>query len=301
MKKLFIKSILPLTIFISLVTGCKKDIIMMDASKYVVGFSSADAVMRENLGGPSPVALYVGAAEGTESTSITFAVDTVGLGKAAAKEGVDFTISANPFTAGSGISTVNITPIDNEIFTGNKKFYLVIVSNSKNYRISAQNRVLVTIADDEHPLKSWIGAYTVSAVSYGSPGAWDESWSVITSPVEGNLNQLSIVGLGNGSTVPVIATIDKTALTISIESGQLTGEAYGPDNGVVKLYFGTNEIIAQVLAGVEITSGMLTEAATHPITGTVEENGNIHLDKMGMVLTDYDWCWDVFNTTWAIQ
>jgi hypothetical protein len=301
MKKLIINSFLPAIVIILLVTACEKDIIMMDSSKYVVGFSASDAVIRENLGGPSPIMFYVGAATGTENTDVTFSVDTAGMGASGAKEGIDFTIAVNPVSAGVGISSVNIVPVDNDVFTGNKKFYLVIASNSNNYRISAQKHVLVTIADDEHPLKSWIGAYTVSAVSYGSPGSWDETWNVITLPVEGNLDQLSITGLGYGSTVPVIATLDKTALTISIESGQLMGEAYGPDNGAVKLYFGTSAIIAQVLAGVEITSSMLTEAATYNITGTLEADGTIHLDKMGMVLTDYDWCWDVFNTTWAIQ
>ncbi|MEZ5019664.1 MAG: hypothetical protein R2756_06020 [Bacteroidales bacterium] len=32
------------------------------------------------------------------------------------------------------------------------------------------------------PLKPWIGTYDVLAVSYGSPGAWDEEWVVTTRP-----------------------------------------------------------------------------------------------------------------------
>lgn len=301
MKKQYIKSFLTVVAIIFLASACKKELIMFDSSMNVVGFNSTDYAIRENLNGPAPIEIYLGAALGTEATEVTFVVDTAGLGASAAKEGIDYTLSSNSVSVGAGISTVSVTPVDNDVFTGNKKFYLVIASNSKNYQISAQKRVLVTINDDEHPLKQWLGAYTVSAASYGSPGAWDETWNIVTAPVEGHLNQLSITGLGNGSTVPIIATIDKDAMTISIESAQLLGEAYGPDNGVVKLYYGTDEIMDQLLLGEELTSDMLSAAATHKITGTIEANGTIHLDKMGMVLTDYDWCWDIFNTTWVLQ
>jgi hypothetical protein len=301
MKKLFIKTSLAIVTVIILVTACEKEPIMFDSSKNVLGFNSPEKVISENLGGPSPITIYLGAATGTEATNVTFSVDTVGFGPSGAKEGIDFTIVTNPLSVGVGEATVNITPIDNDVFTGNKKFYLVISSNSKNYRISAQKRVLVTISDDEHPLKSWLGTYTVNAVSYGDPGNWDETWTVTTLSVEGNLNQLSITSLGNGSDVPVIATVDKDALTIEIVSGQETGEAYGGDNGMVKLYFGTDEIITQVLDQVEVTNAMLTAASAIPITGTIEADGTINLDKMGMILTDYDWCWDVFNTKWTKQ
>jgi hypothetical protein len=300
MKKLLIKTILAIAAILFMVTACEKGPIMFDSSKNVLGFISSETVITENLGGSSPILFYLGATPGSESTTVTFSVDTVGFGSSAAREGVDFTIQTNPVPASPGETAVNIIPIDNAVFTGNKKFYLVIASNSMNYRISAQKKVLVTISDDEHPLKQWIGTYSVDAVSYGDPGNWDETWNATILAVEGNLNQLALTGLGNGSDIPIIATIDKDALTIVIEPGQNSGEAYGADNGLVKLYFGTDEIIAQVIAGEGITAPMLTTASI-PITGTIETDGTIHLDRMGMILTDYDWCWDVFNTTWTKQ
>jgi hypothetical protein len=296
MKRLYIKSALAMVTILFIVTGCEKEIIQFDASKNLVGFSSSALVVKENLSGTAT--MYFGAATGTESTTITLAVDTVGLGKASAKEGVDFNLSSKSIPINVGEATVDILPVNNTIFTGDKKFYLLIASNSKNYRISAQKRILVTISDDEHPLKTWLGSYTVAAASYGDPGNWDETWNVMVSPVDGELNKVSITGLGNGSTTPLIATIDKVALTISISSAQELGEAYGPGNGMVKLYFGTTDIIDMVMAQTEVTSTMLTAASGLKITGTIETNGKIHLDKMAMVLTDYDWCWDVFNTTW---
>jgi len=297
MKRSFIKTILLTVTALLMLAGCEKDIIMFDASKNLVGFSSGPVVVKENLSGSA--VMYMGAATGTEGTTITLSVDTVGLGTSAAKEGVDFNLSSKSISINVGEASVDIVPVNNNLFTGDKKFYLVIASNSKNYRISAQKRILITISDDEHPLKSWLGSYTVAAASYGDPGNWDESWDVVVSPVEGNLNQVTITGLGNGSTTPLVATIDKVAMTISIVSGQELGNAYGPGNGMVKLYFGTSDILGMVMAQTEVTSQMLASAAAVPITGTIETDGTINLDKMALVLTDYDWCWDVFNTTWT--
>jgi hypothetical protein len=300
MKNISMKSCLVLITILIFITACDKDLIMFNSSMNLVGFSAPSLVMREDGNGDTAT-IYLGAEAGSAGTTVTLVVDTAGLGEAAAIEGTDFTISSKSIPVSVGESEVTIIPINNDIFTGDKKFYLVISGNSMNYKVSAQKRLLVTISDDEHPLKAWIGTYTVSATSYGNPGSWDESWSVTTSPVEGNINQLSILGLGNGSTQPVIATLDMTALTITINSAQALGAAYGVDNGPVKLYYGTTDIIDMVIAQEYLTTEIIAAASSIPITGTLEENGTIHLDKMAMILSDYDWCWDVFNTRWDKQ
>lgn len=299
MKKLFIKSNLIIVTVLLLVTACEQDIIMFDSSMNLVGFTTTEITIPEPQATASPVTLYFGATPGTLPATISLSVDNTEFGESGAIEGTDFTVSSKSVSVGANEEvSVNITPVDNDVFTGNKRFNLVITATTDNSKISAQKNVLVTISDDEHPLKNWIGTYTVTAKSYGKPGAWDEEWTISTSAVEGNLDQISITGLGYGSTEPLIATIDKDALTITIESGQELGNAYGSDNGAVKLYFGTSAIIGQVLAQEEITSEMLAEALQTNITGTIKEDGTIDLDKMAMVLTDYDWCWDVFNTSW---
>ena len=300
MKNISIKSCMVLFGMLIFITACDKDLILFNSSQNLVGFSSTSLVIRED-GNGDVATLYLGAATGTAGTTITLAVDTAGLGNAAAIEGTDFNISTKSVPVSVGETEVTITPVNNDVFTGDKKFYIVISGNSMNYKISAQNRLLVTISDDEHPLKAWIGTYNVSATSYGNPGSWDEVWSVTTSPVEGNINQISILGMGNGSTQPVIATLDKTALTITINSAQTLGAAYGVDNGPVKLYFGTTVIIDAVLAQEYLTTEIIAAAASIPITGTLDADGTIHLDKMALILSDYDWCWDVFNTRWDKQ
>ena len=89
-------------------------------------------------------------------------------------------------------------------------------------------------------------------------------------------------------------------MTIEIESGQSLGMAYGSGNGPVVLYYATDEILA--LAGDFVTAPMLAIAATHKLTGTIQNDGTILIDRVAPILTSYDdgiLCWDVFNTTWT--
>jgi hypothetical protein len=297
-KYIFIFSIILITLVFF--TGCEKQYpIKYDSASSVVGFSKTTLSVIEN-GTPGSVIIYLGAKAGTASTDVTVEVSTAGI-SAPAVEGADFTLSSKSISVGVGETPISVTPINNDLLEGNKQFNLIITSNSAGYPISDEDTLLVTIVDDEHPLKPWIGTYKVAAASYGSPGAWDEEWTVTTSAVPGNLNQLQFVGLGGGSTIPVIATFDKVNLTISFTSGQPLGLAYGSGNGAVSLYFGTADIIGQVLVQQSITAAMLTASSSVNITGTINTDGTILIDKMGMILTDYDWPWDVFNTTWTKQ
>ncbi len=299
MKKDFFKINFILAIII-IIQGCQKEYpIVFDRSASVVGFSKSTLTIKEN-GGDGVVNIYLGAMTGMAATDVSVEVSVEGIPNPAV-EGTDFTIPSKNVPAGVGETAITITPVDNNLFQGNKQFKLIIKSNSKSYPISAQNTMIITITDDEHPLKAWIGTYKVNAVSYGNPGNWDELWTVTTTPVDGKLNQLYITGFGYGSTVNAIATLDLAALTITINSGQDLGEAYGPDNGTVRLYFGTADIIDILLAQAEVNSSMLLAAEAFKITGTLEQDGTIHIDKMGMILTDFNWCWDVFNTTWTKQ
>lgn len=257
---------------------------MFDSSMNLVGFSSSSLVIREDASGAAT--LYLGAATGTESTTVTLSVDTVGLGKSAAKEGIDFNLSSKSVPVNVGETEVTITPVNNDVFTGDKKFYLVIAGNSLNYKISTQKRLLVTISDDEHPLKAWIGIYSVAAASYGDPGNWDESWTVVTAPVEGDVTKLSLTGIGSPSANPIYAVLDIDALTITITKGQNIGDVYG--YGDVEIYYGFDD---------------LTLDQNVDLTGTLDVDGTILIDNWGDLVKDStgDWVWDVFNTTWTKQ
>jgi hypothetical protein len=290
MKNIFKYPVVVTVAILFMATACKKDLIMFDSSMNLVGFSSVTASVKEDLGAQPGVQVYLGAALGTPATTVTITVDTVGLGKIAAKEGIDFTILSKSITAEVGENDVTISPVNNTVFTGDKKFYLVITANSANYKISVQKRVLVTIIDDEHPLKAWIGTYIVAASSYGDTyngkpeGSWDESWTVVVSAVEGDVTKLSFSGVGAVGSGPIIATLDKNALTISFAKGQNLGDVYG--YGDTEVWYGFDDLSLDLNVDVE---------------GTLNVNGAIHIDNWGELVKDPtgDWVWDVFNTTWT--
>jgi len=268
------------------VTGCQDEYpIMYDSATSVVGFSKPSLTIIEN-GTAGSVNIYLGASTGTAATDVTLQVSVEGIANPAI-EGTDFTLSSKNVSVGVGETAVTITPIDNGVFQGNKQFNLILSSNSLGYPISAQKTATVTISDDEHPLKAWLGTFTVEAVSYGddfygeAPGSWDEEWTVVVTPVEGKLDQVSMLGIA-GSTIPIIATIDKDALTITIAGAQVLSDTYG--NGEVTVYLGYED---------------MTYSETDPLTGTVKSDGTILVD--GWCHFNDGWVWDVFNTTWTKQ
>jgi len=97
MKKIILKTLI-LVVLVSVLTGCKKELIMFDNTMNLVGFSSTEFVVRENENGTA--AIYLGAATGAESTTVTLSVDTAGLGKSAAK----FTMEQLPMKMKSPIA-----------------------------------------------------------------------------------------------------------------------------------------------------------------------------------------------------
>lgn len=291
MKKI-ISNLLILTVVMLMTTSCDdKYPLLYDDSNIIVGMNQLALAVKEDATGS--FSIYLGAAQGTEATDVTLSVSVEGIDKPAV-EGTDYTLSTKNLNVPVGLASVTVTPVNNDTFNGNKQFRVSIVSNSKNYPVAVQNSILVTIVDDEHPLKDWIGTYSVAAVSYANPGVWDEDWTIITSPNESSVDNLNIVGIG-GNTVPVVATLDTVAMTIEMKSPSALGKTYGYDN--VSLYYATDEILA--VANGYINTGMLEAASKQKIIGTIEKDGTIKIDRLAIVLDDYVFVWDCFNTTWT--
>lgn len=300
MKKI-ITNLLILAVALLLVTSCDDTYpIVFDDSVVVVGMSSATLSVSENASGSFNI--YLGGVTGTEATDVTLTVSVDGISKPAV-EGTDFTLSSKNVSVPVGVATVTVNPIDNSVFAGNKQFKVTIAGNSKDYPLAVQQSILVTLVDDEHPLKNWIGTYTVAAVSYGNPGNWDEEWTVVTSPVAGDVTKLALLGISEG-TKPAIATLNTTDMTIEIETPQDLGEIYGyaaPYWG--EIYYGTDVLFGLVGGDwADPSDGILGANSGIKLTGTIEANGTIRIDKIAPVLrystTDYV-VWDMFNTIWT--
>ena len=300
MKKI-ITNLLILAVALLLVTSCDDTYpIIYDDSVIVVGMSSASLSVNENASGSFNI--YLGGVSGTEATDVTLAVSVDGISKPAV-EGTDFTLSSKSVNVPVGVATVTVNPIDNSVFAGNKQFKVTITGNSKDYPLAVQKSILVTLVDDEHPLKNWIGTYTVAAASYGDPGNWDEEWTVVTSPVAGDVTKLALLGISDG-TKPAIATFNTTAMTIEIETPQDLGQIYGyADPYWGEIYYGTDVLFGLVGGNwADPSDGILGANSGIKLTGTIEADGTIRIDKIAPVLrystTDYV-VWDMFNTTWT--
>jgi hypothetical protein len=270
-------------------SSCKNEPIMFDRSKTYVGFDiTSTSVFENNTSLEIPV--MVAGFEGSGEVTVNYEISVDGIAKPAI-EGVDFTIGSGgtvDFPQGAGYSNITIHPIDNGVFTGNKSFKINIISNSKNYPIGRENSMMVTIKDDEHPLKKWIGNYAVNAVSYFSPGDYDENWTVTTDADPDNFNNLLISGVGAPGSDTIKATLNLDEMTITLAPGQPLGDVYG--YGSISVYKGTD-------AGDDIIQD-------EPLIGVIEDDGTIRIDLWGELITDganAGYLWDVFNTTWTKQ
>ncbi|HDJ33833.1 MAG TPA: hypothetical protein ENF21_07025 [Bacteroidetes bacterium] len=293
MKNYIIKLSLVLSVVL-LFSACEQERIMFDTSLAVVGFQSASFTIPEAEG--DSIILYLGAASGTEPTEVTLEVSTEGHANPAI-EGEDYTIESKQVTLEVGITKVAITPVDNDIFTGDKTFTVTIVSNSKDYEQAVQSSAVITIKDDEHPLLNWLGTYIVDAVSYDGPGVYDERWTVSVTPVPGTVDKVNLVGIAGSSSI-VVATIDKENLTITVEPGQEIGDVYG--YGPTGVFWGGN---LKDITWSTPSEELYAEAGETLITGTVSEDGSeILIDDWAHLLLDYEgFIYDVFNTTWTKQ
>jgi len=301
MMKKIISNLLILAVAMIMVTSCDDTYpIVLDDSTVVIGMSKSTLSVQEN--GTGSFTVYLGGVTGTDATDVTLAVSVEGV-TSPATEGTDYTLSTKNVNVPVGVAAVTVTPVNNDVFTGNKQFKVSIASNSKNYPMAAQQSIVVTIVDDEHPLKVWLGTYTVEALSYGNPGAWDEEWTVTTSPVAGDPTKLALLGISDG-TKPAIATFDTEEMTITIETPQDLGEIYGyADPYWGEIYYGTDVLFGLVGGDwADPSDGILAANSGNKLTGTIEADGTIRIDKILPVLrystTDYV-CWDMFKTTWT--
>jgi len=215
-----------------------------------------------------------------------------------AADGIDFTIENDPMTLsfpnGWGYDTIWVTPVDNDEFGGNLTFVVRLTANSLNYNFGAQDSIICTIVDNEHPLSAWIGTYTVAALSYGSPGAWDEEWTVQTYPDADDVTILWFSGIAGGD-IDIPGVLDTEAGTISFTAGLDVGDAYG--YGATGMYLANTDMID--LAGNYITEDIINACSASNLEGTIDPDGSIHIDNVGLVLEDLVYCWDVFDTYWT--
>ena len=291
--KLYLKILYSLIAIIFLYS-CNNDRILFDSSKNYIAFVSSSTSINESSGQQIGIPVMVAAVKGSPSITVDFEVVS---DSSTAVEGANFTIDNSSKTLtvseGYGYDTIWVSPIDNDAFTGNLSIVLALTTNSLDYQFGASDTAIVTLVDDEHPLGKWIGTYNVDAVSYYGPGTYDESWTVTTYADNDNYDILWFSGIAGGD-VDTYASFDTIAGTITFSGGSDIGDPYG--YGSTSIYFGTEDMIAN--AGDYITEDIINASLAYNIEGNISDDGTMTIDSLAIVLEDYVYCYDVFNTTW---
>lgn len=284
MKNIF-KYLLIVSLGVILFSSCEETDIKL--SENVIGLQSQSGRIGEDA--TAPIAIYVYNASASAST-VNFSFSTEGIANPAV-EGTDFTLvnSSKTLTFSGAYATdsILIKPIDNSSFEGNKQVIVKLSDPGTGFVLANEDTYTLSIIDDEHPLATWIGTYTVDAASNLQPGTWDETWGVKIEPIDGVTDQLSITGIGLAPggdfsvCIPVVATFDKDNMTISVDASSEIGDPY--DWAPCGIYGFNGSAL--------VTSGT--------IDGTISNDGTIVFPYMAIGYTGAPsaYLWDIFTPT----
>lgn len=213
-----------------LLTGC--DVNQMptfDDADAFVAFTQASASIQENSADSIVIEVLCTSLEGIAAeVSVAIVEDTTAN---AAKVGEAFTYYTK---AGSDTLTFDkkttsqyiiVKPIDNDEFTGDKKFSMEL-KDAKGANLGASKTITITVGDNEHPLAAILGDYAASADDY-----WGShyDWTITVAKDEEDLSKVWFQNLfpffvANGFTAEVgtnmfygIVNEDKTEIAIPVE------------------------------------------------------------------------------------
>lgn len=128
---------------------------------------------------------------------------------APATEGVDFTIE-NPsktltFTKDAPTQSIKIKAIDNDVYTGDKRFTINLV-NAKGVNLGANKSITITVEDDEHPLAFMLGTYAAKGSSLFNG---DIEWTVKIAKDDTDAAKVWISNMvPGGSNTPIYGTVN---------------------------------------------------------------------------------------------
>lgn len=128
---------------------------------------------------------------------------------APATEGVDFTIEnaskTLTFTKDAPTQSIKIKAIDNDVYTGDKRFTINLV-NAKGVNLGANKSITVTVEDDEHPLAFMLGTYAAKGSSLFNG---DIEWTVKIAKDDTDAAKVWISNMvPGGSNTPIYGTVN---------------------------------------------------------------------------------------------
>jgi hypothetical protein len=295
MKKYILKYMIVLAgISVMLFPSCEEEeLITFDNSNRFVAFELESGKLGE--GEDKQLAIPVSyAATNNDNPKVVLEISAEGMNNPAV-ENEDFTISSKELTFKNGfVDTIYISSIDNDVRDKDKTVNIVIKDAPEGvtigYAEGKKSAYTLTIADDEHPLAKYIGAYTGAATDQSSGSV--ETWAnVTTGVVEGDETKLTFTGIA-GSSETVVATTDLSTGEISIAAGQTIGDVYGyGEIGIVNMYYDADQ-------------GTWFTRDGQPVAGTLKDDGSIEFTDWGhdIVAGDYaSYIWGSYDVTFTKQ
>ena len=186
-------------------SSCSNDLPEFNDADAFVALRATTASFVEN-GEGTEVEVLLTSLNGLEG-SVDFEIvpDSV----APANEGVDFTIEnaskTLTFTKDAPTQSIKIKPIDNDVYTGDKRFTINLV-NAKGVNLGANKSITVTVEDDEHPLAFMLGTYAAKG-----KGNWDGDieWTVKIAKDDTDAAKVWISNMvPGGSNTPIYGTVN---------------------------------------------------------------------------------------------
>lgn len=240
-----------------------------------VSFASSSASIAENSTSALKIPVNLAGVPGGVKVTVEFSTSNEGEAVPAV-EGVDYKLSVKTmsFDNGFGTDTLYVEPIDNNEFTGNKTFYIQIASTTPQLIESVQNKIKVTITDDDHPFGALFGLYTITAVS-GFDGTTTTAPAYISASDE-DINTLYL-DLGYDNVMEMHVTRDDGDIIVNIQDKQYIGplpkptDAYHPYFRAISVE-GDNVYFQESMDGIfendeiHMVQGYGIQAI-HPVTG----------------------------------
>ncbi len=279
MKKL-IKYTISLAAVLLMFASCEKnEPILFEAGDSFIAFEKPNGTVSEATAGEENIIeiRVMVVTLNNQALTVNFDFSTEGIANPAVENDAFVLLNdskALSFSNGMGYETIRIRTIDDDVFTGNRSVNIILGTNSAGYPNGTTSSFRLTIVDDEHPLNIVLGTYSVTGNDdWGDPTV---NTTILTSAVEGNLNQVSfrlnqfIPGWGVPNAMLIYADVDIQNSTFNIKAGQeFVSFGYGPCR--------TGAFNGETGAAMQDGEN---------IRATFDENGNIHMiDRIGIQIT----------------
>lgn len=186
-------------------SSCSNDLPEFNDADAFVALRQSTATMGETSG-ENEVTVMLTSLSGKEG-SVDFEI--VPDETAPAVEGTDFEVvnasKTLSFTKDANTQVIKIKVIDNDVYTGDKRFTINLV-NAQGVNIGAENSVVVTIEDDEHPLAFMLGTYAAKGPSKFDG---DTEWTVKIAKDDADAAKVWISNMvPGGSNTPIYGTVN---------------------------------------------------------------------------------------------